>query len=211
MITKKQKQVLDFIKEYKAKKKFSPSLEEIKKRFKLASVSTADFHVGKLESLGFLKRQYNKPRSIEIVEKEKMVNIPLLGLIAAGQPIEAIKDKETIVVPQNKLPNFGKFYALRVIGNSMIDENIHDGDIVLVKQQSVAAIASATSSGSGNSDRDSKVWIVLCICIFVALPLPVIDFFILVAAKLLTSMPASAHLCSITPLACPINIEVLGC
>lgn len=138
MLSKRQKEVLDFIKKYKAKKKISLSLEEIRKRFKLASVSTADFHIRKLESLGYLKRQYNKPRSIEIVKKEKMINIPLLGLIAAGQPIEAIENKETIVVPQNKLHRSGEFYALRVIGNSMVDENIHDGDIILVKQQSVA-------------------------------------------------------------------------
>jgi len=67
-----------------------------------------------------------------------MVNIPLLVIIAAGQPIEAIQNKETIAVPQNKLPHFGEFYALRVLGNSMVDENTNDGDIVLVKQQSVA-------------------------------------------------------------------------
>jgi len=67
-----------------------------------------------------------------------MVNIPLLGLISAGQPIEAIEDKEIIAVSQNKLPRSGEFYALRVVGNSMLDENIHDGDIILVKQQSVA-------------------------------------------------------------------------
>ena len=64
-----------------------------------------------------------------------MVNIPLLGLIAAGHPIEAIQDKETIIVPQSKIPRSGKFYALRVTGESMIDENINDGDLVLVKQQ----------------------------------------------------------------------------
>jgi SOS regulatory protein LexA len=138
MITKKQKQVLDFIKDYQKKKGYSPSLEEIKGRFKLASVSTADFHVGKLESLGYLKRKHNKPRSIEIVKKEPMINIPLLGLIAAGQPIEAIENKETIAVPQNKLPANGEFYALRVVGDSMIEENINDGDVILVKQQSVA-------------------------------------------------------------------------
>ncbi len=138
MITKRQKQVLDYITSYRKKKGYSPALEEIRKHFKLASVSTAHFHIKKLEELGLLEKQYNKPRSIDIYENEKMVNIPLLGLIAAGQPIEAIQNKETIAVPQNKLPRSGEFYALRVLGNSMIDENINDGDIVLVKQQSVA-------------------------------------------------------------------------
>jgi len=67
-----------------------------------------------------------------------MVNIPLLGAIAAGQPIEAIQNKEAIAVPKSKLPHSGEFDALRVIGNSMIDENINDGDLVLVKQQDTA-------------------------------------------------------------------------
>jgi len=138
MITKRQKQVLDYITSYHKKRGYSPVLEEIRKHFRLASVSTAHFHIKKLEGLGLLEKQYNKPRSIDIYENDKMVNIPLLGLIAAGQPIEAIQNKETIAVPQNKLPRFGEFYALRVLGNSMIDENINDGDIVLVKQQSVA-------------------------------------------------------------------------
>ena len=138
MLTKRRKQVFDYIISYHKKRGYSPSLEEICQYFKFASVSTADFHVSKLESLGYLKRKYNKPRSIEIVKKETMINIPLLGLISAGQPIEAIENKETVAVPQNKLPRSGEFYALRVIGNSMIDENINDGDIILVKQQSVA-------------------------------------------------------------------------
>jgi len=138
MLTKCQKQVFDFINSYTKKRGYSPSLVEIQKHFKLASVSTAHFHVKKLQDLGLLEKQYNKPRSIDIYENEKMINIPLLGLIAAGQPIEAIQNKETIAVPQNKLPGSGEFYALRVIGNSMVDENINDGDIVLVQQQSVA-------------------------------------------------------------------------
>ena len=138
MITKRQKQVLDYITSYYKKRGYSPALEEIRKHFKLASVSTAHFHIKKLEGLGLLEKQYNKPRSIDIYENDKMVNIPLLGLIAAGQPIEAIQNKETIAVPQNKLPRSGEFYALRVLGNRMIDENINDGDIVLVKQQSIA-------------------------------------------------------------------------
>jgi len=138
MITKKQKQVLDFIKSFTDKKGFAPSLEEIKKHLRFSSVSTAHFHVKNLQDLGLLEKQHNKPRSIDIYKNEKMVNIPLLGLIAAGQPIEAIENKETIAVPQKKLPRSGEFYALRVIGNSMVDENINDGDIVLVKQQAIA-------------------------------------------------------------------------
>ncbi|MDD3072678.1 MAG: transcriptional repressor LexA, partial [Candidatus Pacebacteria bacterium] len=138
MITKKQKQVLDFISLYHKKKGYSPSLEEIKKHFRHSSVSTAHFYIKKLQSLGFIGRQDNKPRSINIYGDEKMVNVTLLGSISAGKPIEAIENKESIAVPKSKLSSDGKFYALRVIGNSMIDENINDGDIVLVKQQSIA-------------------------------------------------------------------------
>ncbi|PIZ70784.1 MAG: hypothetical protein COU83_00735 [Candidatus Portnoybacteria bacterium CG10_big_fil_rev_8_21_14_0_10_40_22] len=138
MITKKQKLVLNYITSFHEKKEYSPALEEIRKHFKLASVSTAHFHIKKLIESGFLKKQYNKPRSIDIYENDKMVSIPLLGLVAAGQPIEAVENKETIAISQNKIPRSGEFYALRVLDNSMLDENINDGDIVLVKQQNTA-------------------------------------------------------------------------
>ncbi|PIS39163.1 MAG: hypothetical protein COT33_03510 [Candidatus Nealsonbacteria bacterium CG08_land_8_20_14_0_20_38_20] len=138
MITKKQKEVLDFVKIYLKDKGYAPSLEEIQRKFKLASVSTAHFYISKLKNAGYLEKLKNKARAISIPEKEPLVKIPLLGTIAAGQPIEAIENKETIAVPQNKLPRSGEFYALRVVGNSMNDENIKDGDIILVKQQEVA-------------------------------------------------------------------------
>ena len=67
-----------------------------------------------------------------------MVRIPLLGTIAAGEPIEAIQDRETIAIPKSKIPPSSEVYALRVVGNSMIDENINDGDVVLVRQQKTA-------------------------------------------------------------------------
>ncbi len=138
MLTKRQKQVLDFITDYQKRKGYAPSLEDVRKKFKLASVSTAHFHIKKLGELGYLKKEDNKPRSISVYKSEQMIQVPFLGLIAAGQPIEAIQTKETIAIPKNKLPKNGNFYALRVAGNSMIEENINDGDIVLVKQQSTA-------------------------------------------------------------------------
>jgi len=138
MITKRQKEVLDFITQYQSKKGYAPSLDEIRKKLKLASVSTAHFHIKKLEKSGYLKKEDNQPRAIDVFSQEKLVKIPLLGTIAAGQPIEAIQEKETIAVPQTTLPHSGEFYALRVVGNSMVGENINDGDIVLVKQQSTA-------------------------------------------------------------------------
>jgi len=135
MITKKQKEVLDFVKTYSKSNGYAPSLEEIQRKFKFASVSTAHFHISKLKKAGHLD---NTARAISVSEKELLVKIPLMGIIAAGQPIEAIEDKETIVVPKNKLPKSNEVYALRVRGNSMNDEDIHDGDTILIKKQSIA-------------------------------------------------------------------------
>jgi len=138
MVTKRQKEVLDFITNYQGRKGYAPSLDEIRKKLKLSSVSTAHFHVSKLRDLGLLSKEENKPRSIEAFGRETMVKIPLLGTISAGQPIEAIQTKEMIAVPKSKIPSSSEVYALRVVGSSMIDENINDGDVVLVRQQETA-------------------------------------------------------------------------
>src|SRR3989344_3289895 len=138
MLTKRQKEVMDFVENYSQKKGYAPSFEEIRKRLKLASVSTIHFHISKLKAGGYLGKIDNKARGISIPEKEPLVKITLLGTIAAGEPIEAIRQHEFISIPKNKLPKSGQVYALRVSGNSMIDENIKDGDVVLVKQQEVA-------------------------------------------------------------------------
>lgn len=137
MITKKQREVLDFVQSYSKKKGYAPSLEEICKHFGLSSVSTAHFHISKLKKEGYLEKLKNRARAISIPEKVALVKIPLLGTIAAGEPIEAMRQHEFISVQKTKLPKSGQVYALRVSGNSMIDENIKDGDIVLVKQQEV--------------------------------------------------------------------------
>ena len=138
MLTKRQKEVLDFVESYSQKKGYPPSFEEIRKRLKLASVSTIHFHISKLKEGGYLGKTENKARAISVASKEPMIKIPFLGTIAAGEPIEAIRQNEFIAVPKNILPSTGNIYALRVMGDSMIDENIKDGDVVLVKQQDVA-------------------------------------------------------------------------
>jgi site-specific DNA-methyltransferase (adenine-specific) len=138
MLTKRQKEVIDFVGSYSQKKGYPPSFEEIRKRLKLASVSTVHFHISKLKEGGYLGKIENKARTISINSKEPMVKVPLLGTISAGQPIEAIQVKEMMAVPKSKLPQSSEVYALRVIGDSMIDENINDGDVVLVKQQETA-------------------------------------------------------------------------
>jgi len=95
MPTKRQKQILDFLTSFQKKKGFAPSLEEIKKHLKLSSVSTIHFHIKKLQDEGFLNKGENSPRSISVFESQQMVKVPLMGTIAAGQPIEAIQVKET--------------------------------------------------------------------------------------------------------------------
>ena len=139
MLTKKQTQVLDFIKAYMAKHSYAPSLEEIKRKFKLASVSTAHYYISKLQDAGFLNKEHNQPRAVSTVGAKQMIEIPILGAIAAGQPIEAIEiSDETITIAKDEIGKQGKHYALRVQGSSMIDEGIFDGDIVVIRKQDVA-------------------------------------------------------------------------
>ena len=140
MLTPKQKQVLDYLKKHIETKGYSPSLEELARHFGLVK-STIHQHIETLKKKGYLNKLSHQARAIELSQSKKLsdlVKIPLLGTIAAGQPIEAIQDKETIAVPKNKIPHSSEIYALRVVGNSMIDENINDGDIVLVRQQETA-------------------------------------------------------------------------
>jgi SOS regulatory protein LexA len=139
MITKKQTQVLDFIKTYMAKHSYAPSLEEIKQKFKLASVSTSHYYISKLQDAGFLNKEHNQPRAVSAVGAKQMIEVPILGAIAAGQPIEAIEiSNETITIAKDEIGKQGKHYALRVQGSSMIDEGIFDGDIVVIRKQDVA-------------------------------------------------------------------------
>jgi len=104
MITKKQKQVLDFIADYPRRRGYAPSLDDIRKKFKLASVSTAHFHVSKLHDLGFLSKEENKPRAIKALDCETMGEIPLLGTSTVGQPIHGFKKQEKYhALPINKI------------------------------------------------------------------------------------------------------------
>ena len=103
MLTKKQKQVLDFISSYHKKKGYSPSLEEIRKNFKLASVSTAYFHVKKLEKLGLLRKGEHQPRSLSTIKKQEMIEVPIVGTIAAGQPIEAIETYDDTILVETSI------------------------------------------------------------------------------------------------------------
>ncbi|MBI2252386.1 MAG: transcriptional repressor LexA, partial [Armatimonadetes bacterium] len=139
MLTKRRKQVLEFIKKYINKHDYAPSLEEIKKHLKLSSVSTAHHHVRNLQESGYLQKEYNQPRALAPTKEKESLEIPLLGAITAGQPIEAIEiPDETIIITKDEVGKSGQYYALRVVGNSMIDEGIFDGDIVVIRKQDIA-------------------------------------------------------------------------
>jgi repressor LexA len=145
-LTKRQKEVLDFLVTFVNKRGYSPSFEEIGRSLKLTSLATVHKHITTLERKGFVRRAYNRSRSIEVMQLPKpvrdqvldrhTVELPMLGSIAAGRPLEAIEDRETF--------SLGEFtrghnnYVLRVKGNSMIDDHIMDGDFIVVEQTQVA-------------------------------------------------------------------------
>ena len=139
-ITKKQKQVLDFINTYILENGISPTIEELRKKLKLKAVSTVHEHINTLKEKGYLLKDNNSARSI-IPQREikTALEIPIMGTITAGRPLETIEDFQgTITVSNPNIKNPKEYYALRVSGDSMIEEGIFDGDIVIIKKQSVA-------------------------------------------------------------------------
>ena len=136
-LTKRQKQIYDYINQFIGEFGYSPSLEEVGRHFGLSSVATVHKHVTNLVRKGLLRRSWNQNRSIEVVSEDqapRAVDIPLLGLIPAGRPIEAIEQRESLAVP-SWLVGVGRTYALKVRGDSMIDEQIRDGDYVVVEER----------------------------------------------------------------------------
>lgn len=139
-LTRRQREILDFLTEFIEHHGYAPSLEEIGRRFGLSSLATVHKHLTNLEEKGFIRRAWNRSRSVELVPTRvggRAVELPLLGTVAAGAPIEAVASTETIAVPEN-LVAAPDTYALRVRGSSMIDEQIRDGDIVIVEDRKTA-------------------------------------------------------------------------
>ena len=138
-LTKRQNEIFAFLSEYLKERGYSPSLDEIAKHFGIASLNAVYKHLRVLEDKGFIKRLSNRARSIQVIDQrvaaEQMV--PLLGVIAAGHPIEAVANPEEIPVPESLLTG-GSNYVLRVEGDSMIEENIRDGDLIIVEQRDFA-------------------------------------------------------------------------
>lgn len=134
-LTKRQKEILSFLQTQIEANGFAPSFEEIAEHFSFQSLATVHEHLTNLERKGYIRRTYNESRSIEVLPPRGTTGaseIPLLGVVAAGAPIESLLHQETIPVPDQLLPRRGPNYALRVRGDSMIDDHIVDGDMVIV-------------------------------------------------------------------------------
>jgi len=137
-LTKRQREILNYLTLYSEQNGYAPSFEEIAENFSYNSLATVHEHLSNLERKGFIKRSYNESRAIEILPSElvpKAIELPLLGAVAAGVPIEAVAHQETIAVPDTMVQRAGQHYVLRVRGNSMIDEQIRDGDFVVINDR----------------------------------------------------------------------------
>jgi len=135
-LTKRQKEILDFIEEGIRESGYAPTLEEIGAHFGLRSLATVHKHVSNLESKGLIRRKWNHSRAIELVQarkKTRAVELPLLGRVAAGCPLEAIEGDDRIEVPESMVRRANS-YALEVVGDSMIDEGILEGDFIVVEE-----------------------------------------------------------------------------
>lgn len=141
-LTAKQKQILEYINLYYDLNHIAPSLEEIREHFRLKAVSTVHEHVEKLKSKGYVRKEMNQARGIKTTSQtdlsDNLVEINILGRIAAGEPIEAIENPEPLVVNAALLPKGGSYYGLVVKGISMVDDGIFPDDIVIIKSQSQA-------------------------------------------------------------------------
>lgn len=134
--TKRQAEILNFAREYRRENGYSPSMVEIAEHFDI-SVPTVHQHIYSLQHKNLLSVDKGKKRSIVTPQdyRSQLVDIPLLGIISAGGPIEAIRNEEVIGVPRSMLPTPSQHYALKVSGVSMIEEGIMDGDVVIVHDQ----------------------------------------------------------------------------
>lgn len=141
-LTRRQKEILDFIENHIGNVGYAPSIEEICSQFGLSSTATVHKHLSNLEQKGLIRRFSNRSRAIELCRTERaghgaVVSVPLLGRIAAGRPIEALEVPESIELPESMVGRRPTF-VLKVEGDSMIDEQIRDGDYVIMEQSATA-------------------------------------------------------------------------
>ena len=140
-LTKRQREILDYLNEFIQQHGYAPSLEEIGQRFNLSSLATVHKHLTNLQEKGFIRRSWNRSRSVELLPGRaggRAMELPMLGYVAAGSPIEAVASTETISVPESLVAGRRDTYVLRVRGESMIDEQIRDGDWVVVEDRKSA-------------------------------------------------------------------------
>jgi len=138
-LTKRQKEILDFIRSYRDEQGISPTQREIREKFHLSSFGTVQKHLKRLEEKGALSRQWNRSRGISPspaanAQVRNSREVALLGSVAAGKPIEPFPDNEAIEVPSSLLGK-GEHFVLRVRGDSMVDDGIRDGDYVVVSRR----------------------------------------------------------------------------
>jgi len=139
-LTKKQHQILEFIRDFTIDHGYSPSFREIAGHFNLSSISTVAGHIKALEEKGYLKRSSKEARSIELLPANEemdigeIVNLPLMGLIAAGEPIEAVANPEPVAIPADLVLKKANSYVLQVKGDSMIEDGILSGDYVVIER-----------------------------------------------------------------------------
>src|SRR2546429_6055158 len=137
-LTRRQHEILDFISAQISVQGYAPSFEEIAQRFTFRSLATVHEHLTNLERKGYIRRAHNESRGIEVVPPRGQTGaseLPLYGLVAAGEPIEAVSGSDTIAVPAELVPRRGRSYVLKVLGQSMIDEHIKDGDFIVVHER----------------------------------------------------------------------------
>jgi len=140
-LTKRQSEGLSFLQEHIQHKGYAPSFEEIAEQFRFQSLATVHEHLTNLERKGYIHRTHNESRAIEILPPKGQSGaseIPVLGRVAAGTPIESLMTGDTLAVPDGLLPRRGPNYALQVQGQSMIDDHIVDGDYVVVHGRQTA-------------------------------------------------------------------------
>ncbi|HLH76575.1 MAG TPA: transcriptional repressor LexA [Candidatus Binataceae bacterium] len=134
-LTKRQKQLVDYLSDHIGKFGYAPTLQEIGAYFGLSSLATIHKHLKNLEAKGLIRRKWNHSRALEMVDttpRSTARELPMLGLVAAGAPIEAVEGNDTITVPEEFIRRQQTF-CLRVRGESMIDEGIRDGDYIIVE------------------------------------------------------------------------------
>ena len=162
-LTKRQKEVLDYLVSFHNKHGYSPSFEEIAHAMKLTSLATVHKHLSTLEKKGFIRRGYNQSRSIEVTQLPKTVReqvrernateLPLLGRIAAGRPLEAVEERETLSL--SEFARSEKTFVLQVKGNSMIEDHMN-GDYVVIEPTQVANQGETVVALVGNDEATLK-------------------------------------------------------